>query len=53
MDRRDFLRSAAAVAAAPALLAQKKPNDTVGVAVIGVGTRGYYLFQEFQKIQGV
>ena len=53
MHRRDFLRSAAAVAAAPALLAQKKPNDTVGVAVIGVGTRGYYLFQEFQKIQGV
>jgi len=53
MDRRDFLKSAAALAAAPAVLAQKKPNETVGVAVIGVGTRGYYLFQEFQKIQGV
>ena len=53
MDRRDFLKSAAALAAAPAVLAQKKPNETIGVAVIGVGTRGYYLFQEFQKIQGV
>lgn len=53
MDRRDFLKSAAALAAAPAVLAQKKPNETVGVAMIGVGTRGYYLFQEFQKIQGV
>ncbi len=53
MDRRDFLKSAAALAAAPAVLAQKGPNDTIGVAVIGVGTRGYYLFQEFQKIQGV
>jgi predicted dehydrogenase len=53
MDRRDFLKGAAALAAAPAMLAQKGPNDTIGVAVIGVGTRGYYLFQEFQKIQGV
>jgi predicted dehydrogenase len=53
MDRRDFLKGAAALAAAPAVLAQKGPNDTIGLAVIGVGTRGYYLFQEFQKIQGV
>jgi predicted dehydrogenase len=53
MDRRDFLKGAAAFAAAPAVLAQKGPNDTIGLAVIGVGTRGYYLFQEFQKIQGV
>ena len=53
MDRRDFLKSAAAVAAAPALLARTKPNDTIGLAVIGVGTRGFYLFNEFQKIQGV
>jgi len=53
MDRRDFLKGAAALAAAPAMLAQKGPNDTIGVAMIGVGTRGYYLFQEFQKIQGV
>jgi predicted dehydrogenase len=53
MDRRDFLKGAAALAAAPAMLAQKGPNDTIGLAVIGVGTRGYYLFQEFQKIQGV
>ena len=53
MDRRDFLKGAAALAAAPAVLAQKGPNDTIGLAVIGVGTRGYYLFQEFKKIQGV
>lgn len=53
MDRRDFLKGAAAVAAAPAVLARSKPNDTIGLAMIGVGTRGYYLFQEFQKIQGV
>jgi predicted dehydrogenase len=53
MDRRDFLKGAAALAAAPAMPAQKGPNDTIGVAMIGVGTRGYYLFQEFQKIQGV
>jgi len=53
MDRRDFLKSAAAVAAAPAVLARTKPNDTIGLAMIGVGTRGFYLFNEFQKIQGV
>ena len=47
------MSSAAGAVTAPALLAQKSPNDTIGVAVIGVGTRGYYLFQEFQKIQGV
>jgi predicted dehydrogenase len=52
MDRRDFLKGAA-IAAAPAALAQKKPNETIGIAMIGVGTRGYYLFREFQKIEGV
>jgi predicted dehydrogenase len=53
MQRRDFLKNAAALAAAPTLLAQKSPNQTIGLAVIGVGTRGYYLYQEFQKIEGV
>jgi predicted dehydrogenase len=53
MQRRDFLKGAAALTGAPALLAQKGPNDTIGLAVIGVGTRGYYLYQEFQKIAGV
>ena len=46
MERRDFLKGAAAMAAAPALVAQKKLNDT-----ICVGTRGYYLFQEFQGVE--
>ena len=35
--RREFLGS---TMAAPAVLAQRSPNDRVGVAVIGVGTRG-------------
>jgi predicted dehydrogenase len=45
--RREFL---AGLAAAPAVLAQRNPNDKIGVAVVGVGTRGYFLFTEFQKI---
>jgi predicted dehydrogenase len=45
--RRDFI---AGLAASPALLAQKNPNDKIGVAVVGVGTRGYYLLTEFQKV---
>ncbi|MGE5646584.1 MAG: Gfo/Idh/MocA family protein [Acidobacteriota bacterium] len=49
MERRDFLKTAGAVvASAPAVLAQKSPNDTIGVACIGVGTRGYQLLQEAQ-----
>ncbi len=54
MERRQFLKNAASgIAAAPAVLAQRKPGETIGVAVIGVGTRGHYLMQEFQKIPGV
>jgi len=53
MQRRDFLKSATAGAvAAPALLAQKGPNDRVGIAVVGVGTRGIYLLKEFQQVPG-
>ena len=45
--------SGAALAGAPALLAQRGANDKIGVAVIGVGTRGYYLMNKFQEIDGV
>lgn len=55
MNRRRFLKNATAtgMAAAPALMAQGSPNDEVNVAVIGVGTRGYYLMQKFHEIEGV
>lgn len=61
INRRGFLRgmtaSSAAVTAvassAPALLAQQRPGEKVGVAMIGVGTRGYYLLQKFQEIPEV
>ncbi len=55
--RRSFLRNATAagatLASAPAFLAQQRPNEKVGVAMIGVGTRGFYLMKEFQKIPDV
>jgi predicted dehydrogenase len=45
--RRDFL---SALAAAPAVLSQRNPNDRIGVAMVGVGTRGHYLLNEAQQI---
>jgi predicted dehydrogenase len=53
MERRDFLKQTgagitAALAAAPALLAEKSPSDTLGVACVGVGTRGYQLLRDVQ-----
>jgi len=58
MARRKFLKGVAAAGAglaaglrgAPALLAQKSPNDVIGVAVIGVGTRGHELLQDAQWV---
>lgn len=47
MDRRDFLKSGSL--AAPAVLAQRNPNDRIGVAMIGVGTRGIYLLERVQE----
>lgn len=41
------------MAAAPALLAQRGSNDRIGVAVVGVGTRGIYLLRAFQETPGV
>ena len=48
VTRRNFLKQTAAGAAAvsaisgaPAILAQRNPMDVIGVACIGVGTKGY------------
>jgi predicted dehydrogenase len=54
MERRDFLKTAGAgltaLAGAPAILAQKSPNDTLGIACVGVGTRGFQLLQWAQAV---
>lgn len=58
-NRREFLKSISAApaglaASAPAMLAQgRKPGETLGVAVIGAGTRGIYLLEEVQKCPNV
>ena len=49
-SRRTMLKTALAM---PALLAAQSPNDTVRVAVIGVGNRGSYLLQNLLKVPGV
>ena len=46
ISRRTLL---SATAAAPAILAQRSPNDRIGVASIGVGTRGIYLLERAQE----
>ena len=48
IERRDFLRGAAGLAGAPAILAQRGASEKLGVASIGVGTRGFYLMRETQ-----
>jgi predicted dehydrogenase len=54
LGRRRFLKATGlGLATAPAVLSAKGPNDKLGVAVIGVGTRGLYLMQEFQRVPGV
>ena len=61
VDRRIFLKKmiasgaafTAAVPSAPAILAEQGAGDRIGVAVIGVGTRGFYLMKKFQEIPGV
>src|SRR5574341_657349 len=47
--RRNLLSSSAALTAAPAILAQRSPNDQIGVAMVGVGTRGIYLLERAQE----
>jgi predicted dehydrogenase len=48
-SRRSLLGGAGAVSGAPAILAQRSPNDTIGVAMVGVGTRGIYLLERAQE----
>ncbi len=49
--RRTFFGAAsAATAAAPAVFSQQgSPNDRLGVAMVGVGTRGIYLLERMQE----
>ena len=49
-SRRDILKTAVAM---PALLQAQSPNDTVRVAVIGVGNRGSYDLKNMLKVAGV
>jgi predicted dehydrogenase len=49
IGRRAFLSG---LAAAPAVLAQRGANEKVGIAVVGVGTRGHYLLEQFQGVPG-
>lgn len=50
IGRRDFLKTAATLTAAPAVLAQRNPNDRLGVAAVGVGTRGFELLRQAQGV---
>jgi len=50
LSRRDVLKTAAAL---PALLEAQSPNDTVRVAVIGVGNRGSYDLKNILKVPGI
>ncbi len=59
-SRRDFLRAAGTAAAAaalpigaPAILAGEAPSKTVGVACIGLGTRGGNLIEDVVEVPGV
>jgi predicted dehydrogenase len=49
ITRRTLLSGAATLAAAPAVLAQRNPNDRIGIAMVGVGTRGIYLLERAQE----
>jgi predicted dehydrogenase len=54
LGRREFLKASAGATAvlsgAPAILAQKSPNETLGVACVGVGTRGHELLRQVQEV---
>ncbi|HWQ53512.1 MAG TPA: Gfo/Idh/MocA family oxidoreductase [Bryobacteraceae bacterium] len=47
IGRREFLSG---LAAAPAALAQRGANDRIGIAMVGVGTRGHFLLQQIQQV---
>ncbi len=44
-SRRDFVKSSAALAAAPVLLRAQSANSKVAIGWIGTGSRGDYLMQ--------
>lgn len=48
-SRRTLLSGAVSLAAAPAILAQRNANDRLGIAMVGVGTRGIYLLERAQE----
>ena len=58
-SRRRFLKTTATAGAAlavtanraPAVLANPRPNETLGVAMIGVGTQGHGLLQAVQAVE--
>jgi predicted dehydrogenase len=47
--RRTLLSGAASLTAAPAIHARQNANDRIGVAMVGVGTRGIYLLERAQE----
>lgn len=49
VTRRGLLSGGVAAAAAPAVQAQRNANDRIGVAMVGVGTRGIYLLERAQE----
>jgi len=49
VGRRNFLKSAPMMGAAPAILSQRNVNDKMRVAMVGVGTRGIYLLEQVQE----
>jgi predicted dehydrogenase len=51
--RRTFLQVPAAAAGGAALLPAQSPNDTVRVAIIGVGNRGSFLLRNVLQVPGV
>jgi predicted dehydrogenase len=52
-SRRDFLKAPVVAAGSAALLGAQSPNDTVRVAVIGVGNRGSHLLRTILKVPGI
>ena len=49
-NRREFLKTATLLAGAPALMAQRSPSEKLGVACVGVGTRGHQLLLDAQAV---
>lgn len=47
--RRHLIAGAATLTSAPAILAQRNANDRIGIAMVGVGTRGIYLLERAQE----